>query len=71
MEFADSDLRQRYPATVSSCENAWERFIPFLEFPPELRRIIYTTKAIARGEEGRVAGEVDVADFPCRRAGPA
>ncbi|MCV7069752.1 transposase, partial [Mycobacterium rufum] len=26
--------------------NAWERFIPFLAFPPELRRIIYTTNAI-------------------------
>jgi putative transposase len=46
LDFADSDLGQRYPATVSSWENAWERFIPFLEFPPELRRIIYTTNAI-------------------------
>ena len=26
--------------------NAWERFIPFLEFPPEVRKIIYTTNAI-------------------------
>lgn len=25
---------------------AWERFIPFLKFPPELRRVIYTTNAI-------------------------
>ena len=31
---------------MSTWENAWERFIPFLEFPPELRRIIYTTNAI-------------------------
>ena len=46
LEFADSDLGRRYPATVASWENAWERFIPFLEFPPELRRIIYTTNAI-------------------------
>jgi putative transposase len=27
-------------------ENAWERCIPFLVFPPELRKIIYTTNAI-------------------------
>jgi putative transposase len=27
-------------------ERAWERFIPFLAFPPEIRRIIYTTNAI-------------------------
>jgi putative transposase len=26
--------------------DAWERFIPFLEFPPALRKIIYTTNSI-------------------------
>jgi putative transposase len=46
LEFEASELGQRYPATVSSWTNAWERFIPFLEFPPGLRRIIYTTNAI-------------------------
>ncbi|WP_285660001.1 IS256 family transposase [Actinomycetospora sp. NBRC 106375] len=44
--FADSDLGRRYPATIATWQAAWERFIPFLEFPPELRRIIYTTNAI-------------------------
>ena len=46
VDFADSELGRRYPATVSTWTTAWERFIPFLEFPPELRRIIYTTNAI-------------------------
>ena len=46
LEFAASDLGRKYPATVATWENAWERFIPFLEFPPEVRRIIYTTNAI-------------------------
>ena len=36
----------KYPATVATFGNAWERFIPFLAFPPELRRVIYTTNAI-------------------------
>jgi putative transposase len=45
-DFAASDLGQRYPATISTWKAAWERFIPFLEFPPDLRRIIYTTNAI-------------------------
>ncbi|MBG6190771.1 transposase-like protein, partial [Arthrobacter sp. CAN_A212] len=27
-------------------ESAWERFIPFLAFPPAIRRVIYTTNAI-------------------------
>jgi len=46
LAFADSDLGRKYPATVATWENAWERFIPFLAFPPELRKIIYTTNAI-------------------------
>lgn len=46
LELADSELGRRYPATVSTWTAAWERFIPFLEFPPEVRRIIYTTNAI-------------------------
>jgi putative transposase len=46
LEFEASELGQRYPATISTWTAAWERFIPFLEFPPEVRRIIYTTNAI-------------------------
>jgi putative transposase len=46
LEFAESDLGRKYPAAVRTWENAWERFIPFLEFPPEIRKIIYTTNSI-------------------------
>jgi putative transposase len=46
LAFADSALGRKYPATVSTWENAWERFIPFLAFPPEVRKIIYTTNSI-------------------------
>ena len=31
---------------MQAWERAWERFIPFLEFPPAVRKIIYTTNAI-------------------------
>ena len=44
--FAESELGKRYPAAVRTWEVAWERFIAFLAFPPEVRRIIYTTNAI-------------------------
>jgi putative transposase len=44
--FANSEIGRRYPAAVATWRNAWDRFIPFLEFPPEVRRIIYTTNAI-------------------------
>ena len=46
LAFAESDLGRKYPAAVATWENAWERFIPFLAFPPELRKIIYTTNSI-------------------------
>jgi putative transposase len=44
--FKTSELGRRYPNTVATFENAWERFTPFLAFPPELRRVIYTTNSI-------------------------
>jgi len=44
--FADSNLGKRYPGAVAVWERAWERFTPFLAFPPEVRKIIYTTNAI-------------------------
>jgi putative transposase len=44
--FADSALGRRYPAAVAVFERAWERFTPFLAFPPQVRKIIYTTNAI-------------------------
>src|SRR5215207_1583501 len=38
--------RERYPAMIAAWERAWGEFIPFLEFPIELRRLVYTTNAI-------------------------
>jgi putative transposase len=46
LAFADSALGRRYAGTVGVWERAWDRFIPFLAFPPEVRKIIYTTNAI-------------------------
>jgi len=37
---------KRYPGAVAVWERAWERSTPFLAFPPEARKIIYTTHAI-------------------------
>jgi putative transposase len=44
-EFAEN-WRALYPAMIQSWENAWEEFVPFLEFPVELRKIVYTTNAV-------------------------
>ena len=45
-DFAASDLGGRYPQTVATWKRAWQRFTPFLAFPPMLRRVVYTTNAI-------------------------
>jgi len=45
-EFKTSPLGIRYPTTVRTFEDAWDRFTPFLAFPPMLRRVIYTTNSI-------------------------
>ena len=37
---------QRFPTVVAAWRRAWSRVIPFFAFPPEVRRIIYTTNAI-------------------------
>ncbi len=44
-EFAEN-WRGLYPAMIASWENAWQEFVPFLEFPVELRKIVYTTNAV-------------------------
>ncbi len=45
-EFSGTPLGKKYPAAVAVRERAWDRFIPFLEFPPALRKVLYTTNAI-------------------------
>jgi len=44
--FEATPLGKKYPSTVKAFRDAWERFTPFLAFPPALRRVIYTTNAI-------------------------
>ena len=44
--FEDSDLAKRYPAIAPAWRRAWNEVIPFLNYPPEVRKLIYTTNAI-------------------------
>jgi len=43
---ADSDFGKENPAVIRRWRDAWERVIPFFDFAPEIRKIIYTTNAI-------------------------
>ncbi|WP_454932062.1 transposase [Actinomyces oricola] len=38
--FEASELGRRYPAAIKTFTDAWDRFTPFLAFPPMLRRVI-------------------------------
>lgn len=46
--FADFAERwnEKYPAMVSMWRRSWEEFVPFLDFPIEIRKLIYTTNGI-------------------------
>jgi putative transposase len=46
LERFDEQWGQRFPVITQAWRNAWEYVIPFLSFPPEVRRVIYTTNAI-------------------------
>lgn len=36
----------KYPAIIKSWRNNWERVTPFLQFPKEIRKVIYTTNIV-------------------------
>jgi putative transposase len=44
--FAASPWGAKYPTVLESWRRAWEHVIPFFAFPPEVRRVIYTTNVI-------------------------
>jgi putative transposase len=37
---------KKAPGVIATWERAWEQFIPFLQFDPAIRKVIYTTNAI-------------------------
>ena len=37
---------RKYPAIAPAWRRQWQQVVPFFAFPPEVRRIIYTTNAI-------------------------
>ena len=46
LEAFDEKWGGRFPVITQAWLNAWEYVIPFLAFPDEVRRVIYTTNAI-------------------------
>jgi putative transposase len=45
-QFAAGPWGQHYPAIVASWRRAWAHVIPFFAFPPDVRKVVYTTNAV-------------------------
>jgi transposase-like protein len=45
-EFERGPWGRQFPTVVASWRRAWPHVIPFFAFPPEIRRVIYTTNAL-------------------------
>jgi len=43
---AAKQLDGKYPSVVRAFRNRWAEFVPFLSYPAELRRMLYTTNAV-------------------------
>lgn len=42
----ENDWGAQYPGAIDVWRRAWPEFVPFLDYPVELRKIVYTTNAI-------------------------
>lgn len=42
----DERYARKYPGIVKLWTSRWAEVVPFLDFPPEIRRILYTTNAV-------------------------
>jgi putative transposase len=68
--FADfaTTWRPKFPAMVAMWERSWTEFVPFLDFPPEVRKLVYTTDEIVKSPHGFGAGCVSASRRPGRRS---
>jgi len=57
---------KKYPGIVKMWRDAWERFVPFLDYPAEIRTVIYPTDEIVNLSRS-VVGLANVRRSPRRR----
>ena len=46
MDTFELEWGDRYPGIIKTWRTAWEQFTPFLRFPPEIRKVVYTTNMV-------------------------
>ncbi len=44
--FAQGEWGRKFPTVATMWQRQWEQVIPFFSYPPDVRKIIYTTNAI-------------------------
>ena len=57
----------RFPTVVAAWRRAWTHVIPFFAFPPEVRRVIYTTNAPRERPRAAPEDHQNARSFPDRR----
>ncbi|MFF4403197.1 transposase [Streptomyces sp. NPDC001404] len=45
-EFVSSELNTKYSAVLRTWRQSWQGSVPYLAFPPEIRKVIYSTNMI-------------------------
>ena len=46
LEALEEKYGKKYPSVARTFRNRWEQFVPFLAYPPEVRRMLYTTNVV-------------------------
>lgn len=46
LETLNAKYGTKYPSVVRTFRNRWQQFVPFLGYPQEIRRMLYTTNAV-------------------------
>lgn len=46
LEGVERQFDAKYPSVARTFRDRWEAFVPFLSYPPEIRRMLYTTNAV-------------------------
>jgi transposase-like protein len=69
MDAFELEWGARYPGVVKVWRAAWEQFTPFLRFPPEIRKVVYTTNLV-ESINFQLRDHQDPGAFPHRRSRP-
>ncbi|MYS81089.1 IS256 family transposase, partial [Embleya scabrispora] len=67
-EFAVSDPGVRYPAIVQTWHRAWPEFVPYLAFPPDIRKVVHSTNMIESMNAGLRKATRNRGHFPTEQA---